>query len=552
MNNYLILDTETAGLSGGVCEIAWVTMDENLNILEQHETLVDPERQIEPGAFAIHGISNEMCVGKPKLADVAKLLPESGWMVAHNCVTPDHEVLTKQGWVAFADLQGETVEALVWDQSENLQWAECPVIRKPYKGPVLEYDTQYHCGVYTPEHRVAFSTASGLKNPSGRVWSVSTVEDFALRGPNSCVFPAAGLLNPEGVGKSAPLLRLLEAIRADANTQQNASGSYMVRFNLKKERKKVRLRGLLTEAGLTWVEAPRKGDTDVTSFSIHASPDRDWIVDTLGLGKAKSYGPWVLKLSLAEKLVLLDEIEHWDGTKPVPGAATRGKIATRVTTQKRVEAEWLQVLATTAGKTAKLQTEKPNTRGFSRPDGVLSSVTLRANPYIKTLEHPSRRDYDGSVYCLNTPTGFFMVRRKGCVWVTGNCQFDTRMIASVYTPAATLCTLALSRKYITGTTNHKLATLQSELGLPDRKSHSALGDILTVHDLLQVILPKTGTTLEALFKRASTPKMLHVMPFGKHKGVPILNVPADYRNWLMGQAGLDQDLKYTLEKMKNV
>jgi exodeoxyribonuclease X len=216
MNNYLILDTETAGLSGGVCEIAWVTMDENLNILEQHETLVDPERQIEPGAFAIHGISNEMCVGKPKLAEVAKLLPESGWMICHN--------------------------------------------------------------------------------------------------------------------------------------------------------------------------AP----------------------------------------------------------------------------------------------------------------------------------------------------------------------FDTRMIASVYTPAATLCTLALSRKYITGTTNHKLATLQSELGLPDRKSHSALGDILTVHDLLQVILPKTGTTLEALFKRASTPKMLHVMPFGKHKGVPILNVPADYRAWLLGQAGLDQDLKYTLEKMKNV
>jgi exodeoxyribonuclease X len=216
MNNYLILDTETTGLNGSVCEIAWVTMDEDLNILDQHETLVDPEREIEPGAFAIHGISKEMCAGKPTLAEVAKLLPTEGWLIGHN------------------------------------------------------------------------------------------------------------------VG------------------------------------------------------------------------------------------------------------------------------------------------------------------------------------------------------------------------------FDCRMIAGAYVPAATLCSLALSRKYVKGTTNHKLATLQKELNLPDRKSHSALGDILTVHDLLKHILPMTGVGLPDLFARASAPKMLHTMPFGKHRGMQIMKVPKDYRDWLLGQGNLDQDLKYTLEKLKDV
>jgi len=133
-----------------------------------------------------------------------------------------------------------------------------------------------------------------------------------------------------------------------------------------------------------------------------------------------------------------------------------------------------------------------------------------------------------------------------------NCAFDARMISAVYTPAATLCTLALSRKYIKGTTNHKLATLQQELGLPVRQSHSALGDILTVHDLLKHILPLAGVGLEALFTRAKAPKLLHTMPFGKHRGAKFLDVPVDYRNWLLGQPSLDQDLKYTLEKLQNV
>lgn len=131
-----------------------------------------------------------------------------------------------------------------------------------------------------------------------------------------------------------------------------------------------------------------------------------------------------------------------------------------------------------------------------------------------------------------------------------NSAFDLRMLKGYVNPTYTLCTLALARQYITGTTNHKLETLKNELSFPDQKSHSALGDVYTTLDLLRYILPKAGASVETLFKRADQPKIVHRMAFGRYKGVLMTKVPPDYRAWLLGQENLDKDLRYTLEKLK--
>ena len=60
MTTYLIVDTETSGLGSVVraCEIAFLRVDENLNILEEQVHLTDPQIVMDPGAVAIHGITN--------------------------------------------------------------------------------------------------------------------------------------------------------------------------------------------------------------------------------------------------------------------------------------------------------------------------------------------------------------------------------------------------------------------------------------------------------------------------------------------------------------
>lgn len=132
-----------------------------------------------------------------------------------------------------------------------------------------------------------------------------------------------------------------------------------------------------------------------------------------------------------------------------------------------------------------------------------------------------------------------------------NVAFDVRMIETTIAVRRSLCTLDLARTYVKGTTNCKLETLQRELNLSKQDSHTALGDVRSVLDLLKYILPLTGVDLETLFERQYKPRILAVMPYGMHKGKPMLQVPKPYREWLL-QQDTDKNLKYTLEKLRNL
>jgi exodeoxyribonuclease X len=138
------------------------------------------------------------------------------------------------------------------------------------------------------------------------------------------------------------------------------------------------------------------------------------------------------------------------------------------------------------------------------------------------------------------------------VWCGHNAGFDIRMTDPFIRPSKTLCSLALSREFIKGTTNNKLATLQVELGLPVQKSHSALGDVHTTRDLLLHILPIAGVDLRTLLERADRPRLIAKMPHGKYKGITILRVPNDYREWMLAQSDVPRDLRFTLEKMRGL
>jgi len=127
-----------------------------------------------------------------------------------------------------------------------------------------------------------------------------------------------------------------------------------------------------------------------------------------------------------------------------------------------------------------------------------------------------------------------------------------RMVQGELVITRTLCKLDPERTYEKGTTTCKLESLQRELNLPVQKSHSALGDVHTVRDLLAHILPLTGVDLNTLFDRQEKPRILSKMPIGMHKGKPMLQVPKAYRDWMLEQPDLERNLKLTLEKLRNL
>jgi DNA polymerase III subunit epsilon len=74
MSRQLFLDTETTGLYADqghrVIEIACVEMIDRRFTKNNYQTYLNPEREIEPGAQQVHGISIDFLADKPKFCDI--------------------------------------------------------------------------------------------------------------------------------------------------------------------------------------------------------------------------------------------------------------------------------------------------------------------------------------------------------------------------------------------------------------------------------------------------------------------------------------------------
>lgn len=118
-----------------------------------------------------------------------------------------------------------------------------------------------------------------------------------------------------------------------------------------------------------------------------------------------------------------------------------------------------------------------------------------------------------------------------------------------------ICTLALARMVWPELPSHKLGVLYyhvmnnwQEARKHLRNAHTAKADIYFTGVVLRAILEKTAVkdmnSLWLLSEQARIPK---IIPFGKHRGTAIKDLPADYVSWLLKQPEVDPYLRKTLE-----
>lgn len=100
---YIVADVETSGLkpTARVVEVAFWIIDEDLNILEKHYSLIDPQCPIEPGASGVHGITNADVTYSPTIEEFFSVpvapcygtkIPGDVVLIAHNAPF-DHRFL---------------------------------------------------------------------------------------------------------------------------------------------------------------------------------------------------------------------------------------------------------------------------------------------------------------------------------------------------------------------------------------------------------------------------------------------------------------------------
>lgn len=87
----VVFDTETTGLDPAaghrVVEIGAVELDNHMPTGRTYWTYLNPERDMPPEAFAVHGLSEEFLSDKPLFADAADALIEffgDATLIAHN------------------------------------------------------------------------------------------------------------------------------------------------------------------------------------------------------------------------------------------------------------------------------------------------------------------------------------------------------------------------------------------------------------------------------------------------------------------------------------
>lgn len=304
------------------------------------------------------------------------------------CLTGDHEVLTADGWRRMDEWGGG--EIACWNSSTAaISFQNAESLSFEYEGPMYTYKDGRIDQCSTPDHKMY------VQKSSGGGWRDMTVEEMSHCRP--CI-PMHGYRYHRGCANPS-WLRVLIMTQADGS--YTADGS--VKFHFKKLRKIERCRHLLRRAEIMFSETTHES---TTTISIPARAVPLWLREF----RTKTFGFWLLD---ENPDVFFDELPNWDGYYPAPNSI-------QYSTCNRQNADIVQALAHMSGRCAIMRVKKHSEKNHNWSDAYVLDIWLSPGHSHEIRVKPTVAKFSGKVYCASTRTGYFLVRRGGKVWVTGN------------------------------------------------------------------------------------------------------------------------------------
>ena len=321
----------------------------------------------------------------------AQCQPTSGRFVVISegeCFKGDTCVLTKKGWTRLDEWAGQDVLQVTAEGASFVK--PLAYINKPYNGTMYSIGVSRYNICTTPGHNLVVSDSKG--------WHKIQMKDVkqTLR-----AIPLTTVFSGEGVGYSDNLLRILVAISADGTIDTRKDGRQYIRISFLKNRKIERMRTLLRAEGIPYHEGVHQSGH--TCFCFYCSEAfKEFPIS------------WIHTLSIRQKLLVLEELQYWDGYKP----KTRNQI--EYYTTRYNNAVFVQTLAATSGIYGGICTKHYKTPGWS--DGY--TVRICFDQKTATISSKMRKEehYTGRVYCVQVPSGMLLVRNGKHISVCGNCD----------------------------------------------------------------------------------------------------------------------------------
>lgn len=297
--------------------------------------------------------------------------------LGHGCLTSDHEVLTKSGWVKISD---QPQEILVWSEEKSYFSPVHHWTAHDYSGEMVHVEGNSLSLSMTEDHRVLYFTDDRCpirEAPAGKFPKVGKI-------PLGANFVGGDYeITPE-------FARLVAAYQCDGYLYPNGTLS----FHFHKERKFQRLTKLCADANM---EMTRNGTKAY--------------VKNFGLIWPKAAGAYLLLWPQSALQAYINEHKFWDGHI--------SETAQCLFSKDRSHLEWLQTIGRLVGIGGFLQ--KPRVSGFGTE---IHKLQQNGRKYASIASLKVLREFAScKVYCPTVETGAFYVRRNGKISVTGNSNY---------------------------------------------------------------------------------------------------------------------------------
>lgn len=309
------------------------------------------------------------------------------------CTSADTEFLTPIGWKRI-DQYVEGDKVAQWSQDGKMEFVH------PSEHVVLPCDELIYFRNRSLSMQLSEEHGVPVYDWNGR-FTVKMAGQLEKR-PSRNRVPTTFTPQYEDAPVSDELLRLAVAINADAHHEPNGGRT---RICVRKSRKKIRIRELLGACGIPYRERQEATRPTEVTFLFGSQY------------RGKTYAGWYWwELSQRQLQIVVEEMSHWDGLFEGPD--------TRFHSGRRTDADFMQYAVHAIGGKAsisKVEYESPNWKPcyvvhIALPGSPKAVATLRGDSVEISRISPE----GGKKYCFTVPTGFFVARHNGFIFVTGN------------------------------------------------------------------------------------------------------------------------------------
>ena len=132
-----------------------------------------------------------------------------------------------------------------------------------------------------------------------------------------------------------------------------------------------------------------------------------------------------------------------------------------------------------------------------------------------------------------------------CLIAHNNDAFDIHFLKNEYSRAEIsfpewkfLDSLKWARRYRADLPRHTLQFLRETYNIPANNAHRALDDVIVLHKVFEYMTDDLA--FDDVYNLLNKPREIQHMPFGKHQGTPIKQLPKSYIKWLRESGALDK------------